>query len=241
MAACRHVALIMDGNGRWARARRRSRAYGHRHGVNAVDAVIRRAAERDIPQLTLFAFSSENAARPRSEVQLLMRLFAETLHDEKLDELEEHGVGLRFIGDLESLGAGLRRTARRAEERLAGARRLTVNVALGYGGRWDIAQAAETLLRRGERARGAALQSALAAALSVDDVDLLIRTGGERRLSNFLLWQCAYAELYFTDTLWPDFDAEQFERALAWFAGRERRFGRTPAQARRRAPVRRAI
>lgn len=223
-----HVALIMDGNRRWAGARGRSREAGYRAGLERARELIPHAAGRGVAALTLFTFSRENRRRSPDEVALLMRLFAEAL-DERAGELLEQGVRLRFIGELERLSAATRARVGRIEARAPAAPRLTVCVAVHYGGRQD-------LLRAFARCRGAARldEAAVSAALGtggLPDPDLLIRTGGERRLSNFLLWQVAYAELYFTDCLWPDFDAAAFDRALDWYARRERRFGGDAAEA----------
>ncbi len=233
----RHVAIIMDGNGRWAEQRRRPRTFGHRAGVGAVRATVEACVRLQIPALTLFAFSSENWARPPSEVKALMVLFLKAL-DREVDELHDAGVRLRFIGDPCAFPAGLQQRMRAAMDRTAGNRALSLNVASNYGGRWDIAQAAR---RAAEEVAAGRLDPAaidarlLAGYMSLADLpepDLFIRTGGDHRVSNFLLWQIAYAELYFTEVLWPDFDARCLHRALADFARRERRFGKTGAQLR---------
>lgn len=226
-----HVAIIMDGNGRWAKQRHLPRAMGHRAGQDAVETVIRAAGENKISYLTLFAFSSENWQRPAEEVEGLLKLFVNAL-DKKVDELREAGVRIRFIGDLERFPASLCESMRAAEINTQACCELNLNVAVGYGGRWEIVEAARKLARD--------VQAGLVDADSVDEArfaqyttltgqpepDLLIRTGGERRISNFLLWHLAYTEIYFTDCLWPDFDKASFAEALRWFAGRERRFGR---------------
>jgi len=232
----RHVAVIMDGNGRWAERRSLPRAAGHRAGARAVRATIEQSVRHGVSCLTLFAFSSENWQRPADEVGVLMQLFLESL-DREVAELDANGVRLRFIGDRSRLGPALNGRMAGAERRTAGRDRLDLVVAVAYGGRWDIAQAAQKLA--GEAAAGgldvsAIDESALAQRLSTAGrpaPDLFIRTGGERRISNFLLWDLAYTELWFTDTLWPDFDAAAYDAALADFAGRQRRFGRTAAQA----------
>jgi undecaprenyl diphosphate synthase len=225
----RHVAIIMDGNGRWATGRHLPRAAGHSRGVDAVRSTIESCAQRGVEYLTLFAFSSENWRRPADEVSLLMRLFVSSLQRE-VGRLVENGVRMRVVGQVDALEPELRHLIREAEERTASNDRLNLTVCASYGGRWDIVQAALSLqaqaLREGKvlpiEEQGFARQLALAFA---PDPDLLIRTGGERRISNFLLWQMAYTELYFTDVLWPDFDAGELEAALEWFASRERRFG----------------
>ena len=230
----RHVAIIMDGNGRWALSRGKLRVAGHTRGVEAVRAALAACGERGIEYLTLFAFSSENWRRPADEVSTLMRLFMAALQRE-VDKLVELGVRMRVVGDLSAFDAELRRLITESEHRTEPNRRLHLTVCANYGGRWDIAQAAERAAREqlalsGElRIDEAAIDSRLSLAFAPDP-DLLIRTGGERRISNFLLWQLAYTELYFTDVLWPDFDAAELDAALRWYAGRQRRFGMTSEQ-----------
>jgi undecaprenyl diphosphate synthase len=228
----RHLAITMDGNGRWAAARALPRPAGHKAGLKPVRMVIEECARRDIEALTLFAFSSENWRRPAEEVGSLMRLFVEAL-DREIDELHEKGVRVRFIGARASLGVRLQRRIAASEERTGGNAGLKLQIAMSYGGRWDIVQAAQKLARQ---CSSGALQAAeiseaqFAAGLSLaglPEADLLIRTGGEHRISNFLLWELAYAELFFTERLWPDFSVADLEEALAFFAGRERRFGQT--------------
>ncbi|MBA1148136.1 di-trans,poly-cis-decaprenylcistransferase [Ectothiorhodospiraceae bacterium WFHF3C12] len=235
----RHVAIIMDGNGRWAQARGQARHQGHRAGLDAVKAVVEQCGRRGVGALTLFAFSSENWQRPRAEVRMLMELFMRTL-DTEAHRLSENNVRLRVIGDRAQFSD-------RLQERLAEAERLTADkdglhltIAASYGGRWDILQAAR---RAAEEAMAGRLdpasltESDLAGYLSLAELpepDLFIRTGGEKRISNFLLWQLAYTELYFTETLWPDFRAGELDRALADFARRQRRFGLTDQQLRQR-------
>ena len=229
----RHVAIVMDGNGRWAKARHLPRTIGHQRGRKAVRATIRAAMRFEIPVLTLFAFSSENWSRPSDEIDALMKLFVNALEKE-LDELDENGVRLGFIGDRERLDPEILRLMTAAEERTAGNDRLYLQIALSYGGRWDILQAARRLAERHAESplplgEPETLEAAFERGLSTagqPPVDLFIRTGGEQRLSNFLLWQSAYAELYFSDVLWPQFDESRFGEAVAWFAGRNRRFGR---------------
>jgi undecaprenyl diphosphate synthase len=230
-----HVAIIMDGNGRWARARGLPRAAGHRSSIKVVRRVVEDCANRNIRFLTIFAFSSENWLRPAEEVGMLMKLFLDSMVREVAD-LHRNQVRLRFIGDRGALGAALTRSMEEAESLTGSNRGLTLCVALGYGGRWDITQASRSLAA--DVAAGilgpaeiddARVASRLALA-GLPDPDLLIRTGGELRISNFLLWNLAYAELYFTPVLWPDFSAGQLDAALSFYAERERRFGRTPEQ-----------
>jgi undecaprenyl diphosphate synthase len=225
----RHVAVIMDGNGRWAQLRGQPRAFGHRAGVKAARRILRAAHAAGVSYLTVFAFSQENWQRPEPEVRLLMQLFIKTLTRE-VNSLHKNHVRLRFIGDHSDFPPELRAEMARAEALTAGNTSLTVFVAVGYGGQWDIARAAQQLADGGRPITAAAIESRLETA-EAPPPDLLIRTGGEKRLSNFLLWQLAYAELYFIDTLWPDFDDAAFECALHWFASRERRFGRVPEAA----------
>jgi undecaprenyl diphosphate synthase len=226
----RHIAIVMDGNGRWAKARMRPRTIGHRAGARAVNRCIDWCLASGVEALTLFAFSSENWQRPADEVGALMQLFMRAL-DRESDELARRGVRLRFIGDRRAFAAELQRRMDRAEAVTADGRALALNIAANYGGRWDIVQAARRLaeeVRAGRLAADAIDETRLAAGLSLADLpppDLFIRTGGEHRISNFLLWQLAYSELYFTDTLWPDLDAATMDAAVADFAGRERRFG----------------
>ena len=231
----RHVAIIMDGNGRWAVARGWPRVTGHSRGVDAVRATLGACGERGIEYLTLFAFSSENWRRPPDEVTTLMRLFMVALQRE-VDKLVELGVRMRVVGETFAFDADLRRLIAQSEQRTAHNSRLHLTVCANYGGRWDITQAAERAARE-QLASGARDiridEDAIAQRLALSfapEPDLLIRTGGERRISNFLLWQLAYAELYFSDVLWPDFNAAELESALHWYAGRQRRFGMTGEQ-----------
>ncbi|WP_018934995.1 polyprenyl diphosphate synthase [Thioalkalivibrio sp. ALJ24] len=225
-----HVAVIMDGNGRWAETRGQPRAAGHREGLGATREAVRFFGERGVRALTLFAFSSENWRRPREEVEALFDLFVSAIEGE-LPELLERGVCLRFIGERARFPDELQQRMGEAERRTAENGGLELVIALGYGGRWDMQQAALRWARaQGDEAR-ADDEAGLARYLStagLPDVDLLIRTGGEQRISNFLLWQAAYAELLFVDTLWPDMTTDDFERALQWYAGRQRRFGGVP-------------
>ena len=231
----RHVAIIMDGNGRWAVARGWPRVTGHSRGVDAVRATLGACGERGIEYLTLFAFSSENWRRPPDEVSTLMRLFMAALQRE-VDKLVELGVRMRVVGETFAFDPDLRRLIAQSEQRTAHNSRLHLTICANYGGRWDIAQAAERAANE-QLASGAQSvhidQSAIAQRLALSfapEPDLLIRTGGERRISNFLLWQLAYAELYFSDVLWPDFNSAELESALRWYAGRQRRFGMTGEQ-----------
>lgn len=225
-----HVAIVMDGNGRWASKRFLPRLAGHRQGVESLRRCVKACADRGIAVLTVFAFSSENWNRPPEEVSGLMELMGKALARE-VPSLHADGVQLHFAGERRGLSAGVQQGLVQAEQLTAGNQRLVLNVCFNYGGRWDIAQAAAGLAARGEPITEAALDHAMALS-HVPDPDLLVRTGGEMRISNFLLWQCAYSELYFTDTLWPDFDEQSLSAALADYAGRERRFGKTSAQVR---------
>jgi undecaprenyl diphosphate synthase len=230
----RHIAIIMDGNGRWARKRFMPRVAGHGRGVESVRCVIRACMERGVSYLTLFAFSSENWRRPADEVSFLMQLFMRSLQKE-VDRLHENGIRFRVIGDLSRFDPALVAMIRRAEERTAANERLTLTVAANYGGRWDILQAVERMLKKNPDRRNGFTEEELSAELSLNygpEPDLFIRTGGEQRISNFLLWQLAYSELYFTDTLWPDFDENALDLAIRSYQARERRFGRTSEQLR---------
>jgi len=228
-----HVAIVMDGNGRWARRRLLPRIAGHRQGVESLRRCIRACAERSVQVLTVFAFSSENWNRPADEVSALMELMGRALVRE-VPDLRKNGIRLHFVGDRAGLSDRMRQDLTRAEADTAAGTALVLNVCFNYGGRWDIAQAAAQLAVRGEAVTEVSLSRALALA-HVPDPDLLIRTGGEQRISNFLLWQCAYSELYFSDLLWPDFDEAALDAALAAYAARERRFGQTSEQVGRAA------
>ena len=235
MSIPKHLAVIMDGNGRWAQRRRRPRIIGHRAGARAVATCIDFCLERGIGALTLFAFSSENWGRPEDEVGGLMKLFLHVL-DREIAELHRRGVRIRFIGDRERFSAAIDERMRAAEALTGDNARLALNIAASYGGRQDIARAARALAEDAVAGRIAAAdidEAAVAARVALADLpppDLLVRTGGDQRISNFLLWQLAYAELWFTDTLWPDLDAATLQRALDEFSGRERRFGLTGGQ-----------
>ncbi len=225
----------MDGNGRWAKARHLPRVAGHSRGVETVRTIIEASIANGIEYLSLFAFSSENWRRPADEVSVLMRLFVSSLQKE-IEALMRNGVRLRVVGQLHSFEPSLRDLIAQAQERSAHNTRLHLTICASYGGRWDLVQAAQHLAA--EFVAGGTLpeEADFARHLSMSfapDPDLLIRTGGERRISNFLIWQLAYAELFFTDVLWPDFQEEQFAAALKWYAQRERRFGRTSEQLQR--------
>lgn len=229
----RHIAIIMDGNGRWAKRRLMPRVAGHRKGVEALRGVIRACAERGVSHLTVFAFSSENWRRPQEEVTLLMELFMRALENE-VARLHENDIRFRVIGDLSGFSERIQALIRDAEALTRNNTRLTFTVAANYGGRWDIVQAVKRLMESGV-APDAVNEALLAQQLSVADApepDLFIRTGGEQRISNFLLWQLAYTELHFTDALWPDFDAKTLDAAITSYRARERRFGRTSDQVR---------
>lgn len=230
-----HVAIIMDGNNRFAKKKHMQKGDGHREGKNVLDPIVEHCKKVGIQALTVFAFSSENWNRPQYEVDLLMQLLEETIH-EQLPRMEKFNIALRFIGDRSRLSDKLRDLMQYAEQKTAVHNSMTLTIAISYGGMWDMAQAAKMIA-----------QDALAGKLDTDQisvdlfdkyvslndlpaVDLLIRTGGDYRLSNFLLWQAAYAELYFTDTLWPEFTVVELDHAFHVFAGRERRFGKTSEQ-----------
>jgi len=237
----RHVAIIMDGNGRWATARHLPRTAGHAKGVQAVRRVVEFCGRQGVQYLTLFAFSSENWRRPVDEVSLLMRLFVQALERE-VDKLVEQGVRLHVIGDLSAFEPRLQELIDQAQARTAANDKLHLTIAANYGGRWDILQAIRRLLRErpdlAERPDEVD-ESVYAPYLSMawaPEPDLFIRTGGEQRISNFLIWQLAYTELYFSDHYWPDMGPEQMAEAFAWYGGRERRFGRTSAQVAQRSP-----
>jgi undecaprenyl diphosphate synthase len=231
----RHIAVIMDGNGRWAAARALPRSAGHGMGVRSVKQIVENCAKRGVEALTLFAFSSENWQRPREEVSMLMNRFLEAL-DEEVDSLHRNGLRLRFIGNLSQLSTALRERMETAMQLTQSNEGMLLVIAVAYGGRWDIAMAARELARRcvaGEIQSDAIDEAAVGNGLSLaglPEPDLLIRTGGEQRISNFLLWNLAYTELYFCDTLWPDFGARELDTAIEYFSRRQRRFGLTPGQ-----------
>ena len=227
-----HVAVIMDGNGRWAKKRFLPRVAGHVKGVELVREMVRACLERGVHYLTLFAFSSENWRRPQEEVSLLMQLFVKALEQE-VEKLDRNGVRLRIIGDLSRFEPYLQELIRKGEEKTAGNTKLDLTIAANYGGRWDIMQAMNRMLAAFPDRREGWQEADLEPYLSMSfapEPDLFIRTGGEERISNFLLWQLAYTELYFTPTLWPEFDTVEFDKAIASFQKRERRFGRTSEQ-----------
>jgi len=228
----RHVAIIMDGNGRWAKQRFLPRVAGHKRGLEAVRATVKACIQRGVEYLTLFAFSSENWRRPQDEVKFLMQLFVAALEQE-IEKLHAHGVRFRAVGDLTRFEPRIVRLVADAEARTAANDRLQLTVAANYGGRWDILQAMNRMLK--ERPPGVArfTESDLTPYFAMSyapEPDLFVRTGGEQRISNFLLWQLAYTELFFTDTLWPDFGADELDRAILSYQERERRFGRTSEQ-----------
>lgn len=237
-----HVAIIMDGNGRWAQRQGKPRVWGHKKGVEAVRRSVSLCRELGIPSLTLFAFSSENWRRPEDEVSTLMQLFLMVLQTE-VKTLHKHNVRLKVVGDLSAFSDKLKANIAKAEQLTANNTALTLNIAANYGGRWDITQAAQALARQvqaGTLAPEQITETLLAQHIQMHDqpeLDLLIRTGGDLRISNFLLWQAAYAEFWFTETLWPDFDQQVFADAIAAFVNRERRFGCTGEQVRQLAAL----
>ena len=229
----RHVAIIMYGNGRWATQRFMPRVAGHSEGLEAVRKIVEECVRQNVQYLTLFAFSSENWRRPPEEVGFLTKLFLKSLRRE-VDRLAENNIRLKMIGDLSRFGTAITEMVEFSEDKTKDCKRLTLTIAANYGGRWDILQAMQKAIITNPHLQAKDLtESLLLPHLSMayaPEPDLFIRTGGEQRVSNFLLWQLAYTELYFTDTLWPDFDATQLQAAFAWYAQRERRFGRTSAQ-----------
>jgi undecaprenyl diphosphate synthase len=233
----RHVAIIMDGNGRWAKKRFLPRVAGHRKGVEAVREIVKACIERDIGYLTLFAFSSENWRRPPEEVSFLMQLFLRSLEQE-VEKLHNNDIRFKVVGDLSAFDPRIVEHVRRGEELTKDNKRLTLTIAANYGGRWDILQAANRC--KEEDAVAPVTEDRLSRFLSMSyapEPDLFIRTGGEQRVSNFLLWQLAYSELYFTDALWPDFGVESLDAAIGSYRRRERRFGRTSEQLLEGQPV----
>ncbi|AZP13621.1 MULTISPECIES: polyprenyl diphosphate synthase [Undibacterium] len=226
-----HIAIIMDGNGRWATKRFLPRVAGHAKGVDAVRVMVKACVKREVKYLTLFAFSSENWRRPAEEVSLLMRLFVTALEKEVV-KMHANGIRLKVVGDLSRFDAQLQKTIQAAEALTASNLGLTVTICANYGGRWDIVQAFNRL-KQDLKSDATVTEEQLAPYLSMayaPEPDLFIRTGGETRISNFLLWQLAYSELYFTDTFWPDFNAHALDEAIKSYQARERRFGRTSAQ-----------
>ena len=234
----RHIAIIMDGNGRWARRRGKLRTAGHRVGLKTARNIVQHCVELGVGSLTLFAFSSENWHRPDQEVGALMDLFLRALKNE-VDQFRDNGVCIRFIGDTTAFSAKLQQQMQLAEQVTVGNTVLNLSIAINYGGRWDILQATRKVVMaivRGEILASEIDTKVLGRYMSLHDLpelDLMIRTGGEQRLSNYLLWQSAYTELYFTDTLWPDFDQHALRQAIDWFGQRERRHGKTGEQLKR--------
>jgi undecaprenyl diphosphate synthase len=232
-----HIAIVMDGNGRWAKKKNRPRSMGHQAGLKALRATIEHCVKLGVQTLTVFAFSSENWNRPAGEVSRLMELFLRAL-DKEVRELHENGICLRFVGDKSAFKPAIQKKMAEAEKMTIGNKRLTANIAVNYGGRWDITQAAVKMAKAVAQGRLPADdidESHLAQFLSLaksPDPDLFIRTGGEMRISNFLLWQSAYTEFYFTAVLWPNFGKEELDQAISAFQSRERRFGRTSEQVR---------
>lgn len=231
----RHIAIIMDGNGRWAKKRLQPRFMGHRAGVRAVEGILKHCVASGVEVLSLFAFSSENWRRPGREVELLMELFSKAL-DEQVKKLHDNNIRLQVIGNINQFPNALQQKIRDAETLTASNDRLVLNIAANYGGRWDVTESVKTLARQvkageidpeniNENLIGQHLQTA-----RLPEPDLFIRTGGEKRISNFLIWQLTYTELYFTDTLWPEFKSADLDKAIESFARRERRFGRTSEQ-----------
>ncbi len=228
----RHVAIIMDGNGRWAKKRFLPRFAGHKRGVETVREAVKNCLARGVQYLTLFAFSSENWRRPEEEVSLLMQLFVHALQQE-VTKLHRNGVRLRVVGDLSRFDAKLQSLIVESEQKTAENTQLTLTIAANYGGRWDILQAVNRMVAEHPERRGLWEEADLAPYLSMNyapEPDLFIRTGGEERISNFLLWQLAYSEFYFTQALWPEFDAQAFDAAILSYQQRERRYGRTSEQ-----------
>ena len=231
----RHIAIIMDGNGRWAKQRLQPRFMGHRAGVRAVEGVVKHCVASGVEVLSLFAFSSENWRRPGKEVDLLMELFSHAL-DNQVKRLHKNNIRLKVIGDISRFSDTLQQKIHAAERLTENNTSLIINIAANYGGRWDLTQALQKLAKQvadGERSADSLTEEDIASELITADLpepDLFIRTGGEQRISNFLIWQLAYTELYFTDTLWPEFNARALDQAIEWYGKRERRFGRTSEQ-----------
>jgi undecaprenyl diphosphate synthase len=231
----RHVAVVMDGNGRWANKRHLPRAAGHKAGVKATRAIVENCAKKGIEALTIFAFSSENWNRPKDEVSSLMSLFVSTITAE-VKKLDKKNVRVRFIGDRTRFSEKLQQSIEKSEQLTRDNTGLQLNIAANYGGRWDIVNACRRLaqaVKDGAVAVDDIDEEMFDSSISLSEVpapDLFVRTGGEQRISNFLIWQLAYSELYFVDTLWPDFSDEDFEASLDWYAGRQRRFGKTGQQ-----------
>jgi undecaprenyl diphosphate synthase len=235
MAFPLHIAIVMDGNGRWAKQRYLPRVAGHKQGVESLRKCVKACADRGVKVLTVFAFSSENWKRPQDEVSGLMDLLITALSGE-VKPLHESGVKICFVGDRSHVSDRVKNGFAQAERLTQNNSKITLNVCFNYGGRWDIAQAAQRVVESGQAITEEALSREMSTA-HVGDPDLLIRTGGEYRISNFLLWQCAYSELYFSDKLWPDFDGVELDAAISAYASRERRFGKTSEQISQRAAV----
>ena len=235
----RHVAIIMDGNGRWAKQRGLPRIAGHNAGVSSLREIVKCCTTRGVEALTVYAFSTENWKRPLAEVSRLMELFMTSLRKGEIAELNKNNIRLRFIGNYKAFPESLQKSIEAAQAMTRNNTGLQFVVAVNYGGRWDITNAVGIVadkIRTGTLAAGDINEEMLGSFIALSDLpppDLFIRTGGERRISNFLLWQLAYTELYFTDCLWPDFGPDQFAAALDWFSGRERRFGQTSEQLQR--------
>ena len=231
----RHIAIIMDGNGRWAKQRLQPRFMGHRAGVRAVEGVVKHCVASGVEVLSLFAFSSENWRRPGKEVDLLMELFSHAL-DNQVKRLHKNNIRLNVIGDISRFSDTLQQKIHAAQSLTKNNTSLIINIAANYGGRWDLTQALQKLAKQvadGERSADSLTEEDIASELITADLpepDLFIRTGGEQRISNYLIWQLAYTELYFTDTLWPEFNARALDQAIEWYGKRERRFGRTSEQ-----------
>ena len=231
----RHVAVVMDGNGRWANKRHLPRAAGHKAGVKATRAIVENCAKKGIEALTIFAFSSENWNRPKDEVSSLMSLFVSTITAE-VKKLDKKNVRVRFIGDRTRFSEKLQQSIEKSEQLTRDNTGLQLNIAANYGGRWDIVNACRRLaqaVKYGAVAVDDIDEEMFDSSISLSEVpapDLFVRTGGEQRISNFLIWQLAYSELYFVDTLWPDFSDEDLDASLNWYAGRQRRFGKTGQQ-----------
>ncbi|MDH5765103.1 MAG: isoprenyl transferase [Gammaproteobacteria bacterium] len=230
-----HIVIVMDGNGRWAKKRFMPRTAGHKAGVKSTRKIVETCVENKIEALTLFAFSSENWKRPDQEVSSLMELFLTTLQSE-VKKLHEQSVCIRFIGDCTAFSDKLQKSIKQAEDLTVNNTGMNLNIAVNYGGRWDIATACRAIAEKVQASEiktsdiDAELINQYVTLSDLPDPDLFIRTGGEQRISNFLIWQLAYTELYFTDVLWPDFDENEFDKALGWFVNRQRRFGKTGDQ-----------
>ena len=239
LVAPRHLAIIMDGNGRWAQMRGKQRVFGHKEGANAVRRVITASAKMGVKELTLFAFSSENWKRPKLEVSALMTLFSEYIKKEA-NALKENGIRTRIVGDKTKFSKSLQEQISKVEELTKDCNVMQLNIAANYGGRWDILDAFKQIISKNSQGLlnlNELNEDLVSQNLCVpSDVDLMIRTGGEKRISNFLLWQAAYAELYFSNTLWPDYDEDDLKEAFQFFSTRERRFGMTSAQVQNKDP-----